>query len=217
MKSYILLSAGQNALSANNAKTPIWIISSSIDAGKGGLEHKKGQINGRNCGDCSDDSSLCSFLTDQIDWAMFCSLSNSVVLKQWRLWLLSTSSEVQDNRWPYDLDYACFWERKLTNVVISRRAAGPHSLLLLLPFPVYFLRLPHKLQTKSRLFSSCHVPSVPALCPNPDTQIFKHSLAFEYGGGLELDGPDNVRSVVQHKNSKFIPEVYLNFAIVVYK
>lgn len=77
-------------------------------------------------------------------------------------WLLSPSSEFQDNRRAYDLDYSCLWERKLTNVVISRQTAGPHSLLLLLlPFPVYFFSLPPLiLQTFLSIWS---VPSVPVL------------------------------------------------------
>lgn len=100
----------------------------------------------------------------------------------WKLCPLS--SEVKDNRRPYDLDYSCLGERKLTNAAISRQTAGLILfLLLLLPFTVYPLpRLSsHGLQTASQLFSSHPIcsPSPHSPCPLLPN-IFKYCLAFDY-------------------------------------
>lgn len=100
-----------------------------------------------------------------------------------------SSSEVKDNRRPYDLDYSCLWERKLTNVVISRKTAGLHSLLfLLLPFSVYSPSLTFPPQTSNYImlfffFNPSGLSFAYAICPpcpNSDTQIFKSCLAFDY-------------------------------------
>lgn len=110
-------------------------------------------------------------------------LPDSVVhkwIKQWRPWLLPPSSKVKDNRRPYDLDYSCLWERKLTNAVISRETAGPHSLLFLhlLPFPVYSLSAPP--QQISNYTMNLFFYTICPLCLNTDIRIFQCCLAFDY-------------------------------------